>query len=394
MGRGINNFKITKEVILKNISQEKIFSIYFNLPIEIINHAINTGELICSPIRTDIHPTCGFRYNNKGQLKFRDFSGYFWGDCFDAAALIISNITKENLNINNKEHFRKVLRHIAYTFKDIIFGTEKDIYLIEKIHTSINNIKNKKYHIELVIREWNNYDKFYWDKFGVNFHWLNINFVYPVEQYYIDRNINPEPKYYYNSKDPCYAYFLGKDKNGIDNIKLYFPYRDKNKTRFITNANHLEGIYNLNRNDYNYIIITKSSKDRLSLSCNWMSVSSLYGQFNKIKIGFINIPHETYKLRNIEYRWLTNKLTNDGIIITFMDNDRTGMREAYYFRKEFNFPAILIPKKLNYKDFSEFCENNSFEIVQNKIIEITNNIINDENNKYLKYKKEVNIEPF
>ena len=58
--------------------------------------------------------------------------------------------------------------------------------------------------------------------------------------------------------DPCYAYGLGKDRHGINGIKLYFPLRGKNSnTRFITNCNHLEGIYNLDRNDYDYIILTK-----------------------------------------------------------------------------------------------------------------------------------------
>ena len=99
MGRRINT-KLTKDFILSKVDQITIFSTYFNLPIETIQYCIDTGEFIVSPIRTDLHPTCGFRYNNRGKLKFKDFAGYFWGDCFDAAAYIISNIQdNENLDI-------------------------------------------------------------------------------------------------------------------------------------------------------------------------------------------------------------------------------------------------------------------------------------------------------
>ena len=48
-------------------------------------------------------------------------------------------------------------------------------------------------------RQWNEADKEYWAKCGVTLQYLNLNFVYPVEQYYINRNVNPEPKYYYNA---------------------------------------------------------------------------------------------------------------------------------------------------------------------------------------------------
>ena len=35
----------------------------------------------------------------------------------------------------------------------------------------------------------------YWAKFGVPLQFLNLNFIYPVEQYYINRNINPKEIY-------------------------------------------------------------------------------------------------------------------------------------------------------------------------------------------------------
>ena len=367
--RNINSSKLTKQTILEKVSQVNIFATYLGISVETIYNCINNGELICNPLRIDNHPTAGFRYNNKGKLKFKDFANdEFWGDCFDIVALVMSNIYNKPYNISNKEDFIKVLRHITFTFKDIFYGKEKDINVINDINTAINVIKHKKPIIELVVREWNYNDEKYWNTFGVSIKFLNLNFIYPVEQYYINRNINPEPKYFYSTNDPCYGYFLGKDSNGVNNIKLYFPKRNKDITRFITNCNHLEGIYNLDRNDYNIIVITKSTKDRVSIGSAIIKNLFLYGGLIKDRIGIINIPHETYKLRNNEYDWLQSKLTENGKIVSLMDNDRTGKIEAIWLRDTYNIIPIIIPNRYKVKDFAELVANNNFKTISDLII--------------------------
>lgn len=367
--RNINSSKLTKQAILEKVSQVNIFATYLGISVETIYNCINNGELICNPLRIDNHPTAGFRYNNRGKLKFKDFANdEFWGDCFDIVALVMSNIYNKPYNISNKEDFIKVLRHITFTFKDIFYGKEKDINVINDINTAINVIKHKKPIIELVVREWNYNDEKYWNTFGVSIKFLNLNFIYPVEQYYINRNINPEPKYFYSTNDPCYGYFLGKDSNGVNNIKLYFPKRNKDITRFITNCNHLEGIYNLDRNDYNIIVITKSTKDRVSIGSAIIKNLFLYGGLIKDRIGIINIPHETYKLRNNEYDWLQSKLTENGKIVSLMDNDRTGKIEAIWLRDTYNIIPIIIPNRYKVKDFAELVANNNFKTISDLII--------------------------
>lgn len=374
MGRKINT-RLTKDFILSKVDQISIFSAYFNLPIETIQYCIDTGEFIHSPIRIDMHPTCGFKYDKRGKLKFKDFAGYFWGDCFDAAAYIISkNENNLNLDVTNKNDFIKVLRHITFVFKDIFYGQEKDPLIQDNIKQTISKIKKEKSIIELVTRNWNQNDIDYWNQFNVNLQTLNINFIYPIEQFYINRKINPEPKYYYSEKDPCYGYILGKDKNGIYNIKLYFPKREKSTTRFITNCNHLEGIYQLEKDDYDIIILTKSTKDRVSISSTLKKIHSLYGEVNINQIGIINIPHETYRLRDNEFQWLRNKLSPKGIIVSLMDNDRTGKIEANYLRKEFNILPLIIPKSYKAKDFSELFRFNNKHKIYKLIIDTINQI--------------------
>lgn len=368
--RSINSSKLTKQSILAKISQVNILATYLGLSVETIQYCIDTGELICNPLRIDNHPTAGFRYNNKGKLKFKDFGNDgFWGDCFDVVAYVMSEIYHKPYDVSNKEDFIKILRHITFTFKDIFYGQEKDINLVNDINTAIANIKHKKPIIELVVRNWNADDEKYWAQFGVSIKYLNINFVYPVEQYYINRKINPEPKYYYKDNDPCYGYFLGQDRSGVYNMKLYFPKRDKSITRFITNCNHLEGIVNLNQDNYDIIVITKSTKDRLSIGNSILKMKFLYGGVPKENIGIINIPHETYRLRQNEYDWLRGKLNDNGIIVSLMDNDTTGKHEAIWLRNNYKIVPLLIPAKYKAKDFAECVSKHKFEVIKDIIID-------------------------
>ena len=279
------------------------------------------------------------------------------------------------VTVNSKNDFQFVLRHIAYTCRDIIYGIEKDDNVKLQIETSLQAIRNTKSIIEIVPRPWNNNDKRYWNQFDISLNHLNTHFVYAIDQYYINRYINPEPKYFYDSKDPCYAYVLGQDKNGIYNIKLYFPNRKKGDVRFITNSNHIEGVLNLELNNYDYIVITKSSKDRLAIENHFIQFNPLRGvSTDRMSIGVINIPSETYRLKQKEYDYLHNKLNDKGCIISLMDNDMTGYREAIWLRDNYNIIPFVIPKEYDVKDFAELKKEYSGEIIDKLIIDVYNYI--------------------
>lgn len=369
MGKSVVTAKLNKSTILSRISQVSIFSTYINISEDIINDCINNNKLIKSPFREDWYPSCGFKYDNKGKLKCRDFGGAFWGDCFDLVALVMSKMYNKEYKVNDKHDFISILNHIRYTFAKEFYSKEVNPEHINRLKNAIGNIKYSKQIIEIVAREWNKNDIYYWNKFGINIHYLNTHFVYPVEIYYINKTINPLPKYYYENYDPCYAYYLGKDRLGIDSMKLYFPNRDYENVRFITNCNHLEGIYDLEKNNYKIIIITKSSKDRLSLGCTLKRLG--YDD-----IGVINIPSETYRLKENEYNWLNSKLQDKGCLVSLMDNDMPGMKEAIWLRNNYNITPLIIDKyKYNSKDFAELYQNNDFPIVEEIIKETFEYII-------------------
>lgn len=362
MIRNVNTVKLTKTYIESKISQELIVSKYLDIPMEVVKDCIKNNTLITSVFRdTDNNGSMGIQYNIKGRLKVRDFGGFgFFGDVYDVVGYVLSLIYKRKIEPNSKQDFYFILKHIANTFSDIIDGKETDDNVTEEIKNAISIGKKRRPIIELVPRSWNKSDKEYWNNLGVSLGYLNTHFVIPVEQYYIDRGVDTEPKYYYKQKDPCYAYMLGQNRAGIHFIKLYFPKRNRTtELKFITNCNVLEGLLNLELNNYDYILITKSSKDRLSIGSHLDMLPFYGGAQAKLNIGIVNLPCEGYHLTKKEYSWLTNKLAPNGKIISLLDFDYTGRMGAKYMYDNYNIPYLFITRGEfglpNYgcKDFAE-----------------------------------------
>ena len=111
---------------------------------------------------------------------------------------------------------------------------------------------------------------------------------------------------------------------------------------------------------------------------------SLYGGFDKI-IGVINIPHETYKLKEHEFYWLSKKLNVNGMLVSLMDNDRDGKTEAIWLHKHYKITPILNPSNSGCKDYAEYYSKNDLKFIYNQI----NNLIH--NLKHYERKSNINV---
>ena len=362
MRRNPNTSRLTKDYIESKISQVSIMSKYLGIPVSTINECTEKNTLITSVFRDDdTTKSMGFTFNKKGRLKVRDFGGFgFFGDIYDVVAYVLSLAYERTIEPNNKQDFYFILKHIAYVFSDIIDNKAVDENIDPLLQKAIQKGQRKKPIIEIVPRSWNKQDRAYWGKLGVNLNYLNTHFVVPVEQYYINRSVDSNPKYYYKASDPCYAYMLGQNRTGVYLIKLYFPLRDRaTDLRFITNCNVIEGLLNLELDNYDYILITKSSKDRLSIG-NHLASHFFYGGGDRpINIGVVNLPSESYHLRQVEYDYLSRKLNDNGTIISLLDFDMTGRAGAKYLQETYGIPYMFITRGEfglpNYeaKDFSD-----------------------------------------
>ncbi len=362
MKRNPYTTNLTKDYIESKVSQELIVSKYLDIPIEVVQDCIKNNHLITSVFRDDDNnKSMGIQYNVKGRLKVRDFGGFgFFEDVYGTVAYVLSLAYGRKIEPNNKQDFYFILKHIAHTFSDIIDNKEVDENVTDLIKGAIKIAKQHRPIIEIAPRSWNKEDKKIWKKWNISLDYLNTHFVIPVDQYYIDRTVDSKPKYYYKEKDPCYAYILGQTKTGIYLIKLYFPLRNRSlELKFVTNANVLEGLLNLELDNYDYILITKSSKDRLSIGSHLNQILFYGGARSKINIGIINLPSENYKLKANEYEWLKNKLKEGGIILSLLDFDNTGRNGAKYLKETYNIPYIFITRGelglYNYdcKDFAD-----------------------------------------
>ena len=366
MRRTVGTTNLTKDFIESKVSQISIMSKYLGIPIDVIANCIEKNVLIKSVFRDDdYNKSMGFTYNKKGRLKVRDFGGFgFFEDVYGTVAYVLSLAFERKIDTNNKQDFYFILKHIAYSFRDIFEGKAVDETIDPMLRVAIQKGQTRRAIIEIVPRSWNKDDKAIWNKWGVSLNYLNTHFVVPVEQYYVNRSADSDPKYYYKSKDPCYAYMLGQNRSGIYLIKLYFPLRNRAiNNKFITNCNVLEGLPNLELDNYDYILITKSSKDRLSIGNHLLTHPSYGGGDNrKLNIGVINLPSENYKLKLKEYEWLKHKLAPDGLIVSLLDFDRTGRQGAKYLKETYNIPYIFITRgefglpNMKAKDFAELRE--------------------------------------
>lgn len=342
--------ELTKTYILNRINQEQIMERYLGVPV-VLDTLIRAPKLIRS---TDDNPTCSFYYNNQGRLRFRDFAGYFWGDCFDVVAKAIS------VDASDRKGFQMVLHTVAKDFRLHKYKDEKEVknyYLITANH--FNKVKaRRKLRFKIVPRGINYHDVAYWKKFNVSPKLLTYGRVYFAQEIYISSDGEDYSRIYgYHPKDPAYCYYNGKDKDRIDEWKIYYPFRKKGETRFHSNSSFLQGKHLITCGRIG--IITKAYKDVLS--------------FYSFGLQAVAPSAESVLITKEEYYWLKSRFD---FLASCYDYDLAGIRMANKLKKVYGIPPLMFTngrfstKDYGSKDFAEYVNNNGVETTKELLYSI------------------------
>jgi hypothetical protein len=296
--------EITQDFILKHISEEEIFEA-FGVPV--------VDKSFCSPLRTDKFPTCRFyrrRSNNK--LIMRDFTGHFWGDCFDLVQLV------------TRKGYYDSLREIAIRF-NLVDGTVSQIVRVPAkpkviIHALECEIRVKR-------MEWTPKHLAYWQQYHISKETLDFFRIAPLEQAWL----NGESVFWYGSKrEVAFCYYFG-----AYDYKLYFPTRPRTETRFIhNNPNVLQGWAQLPEK-HECIVVTKSLKDVMALF--------------ELEIPAIAPMSENQIISELIRDELQVRF---GQLFSLYDTDRTGIRSMQNMKKMGIQPLFF--KRSQPKDFADF----------------------------------------
>jgi hypothetical protein len=303
--------EVTKASIFELIPQEKIFEKYLGIPVQF-------KELVCSPLRRDKTPTCGFRYSRSGVLYFKDFSGHFWGSAIDLVMFLY------------RVNYDKALQIIAEDFSLVQIERGELPKLIPEYAEPV--IKEKA-RFDITWRKWEKSDLLYWNKFYITEKDLYDLRIAPINALWINDSL----QYTYRGYNPGYAIVLAPGQ-----YKVYFPLNPHH--RFLCNTTLVMGWNQLPERG-EICIITKSYKDILVLK--------------KFDIPAVAWQSETIIPDSERVEELKKRFTHT---FSLFDFDLTGIRTANKLRKRNGiYPLFFTNGRFGYhncraKDAAEYIE--------------------------------------
>lgn len=314
------NVPITKEYILKRVTQEKIFEYYLNVEVQ-------TERQFCNPLRKDDNPTCNFSYHGE-KLRFRDWSWPRPLDCFD--------IVMKMYGLD----FDDALKRIASDF-NLTDASENSHAVMRFRQIREAEGTKKRARIRVRISSFKEQDKRYLQSHGVHGEQCKKFNVKPIDRVWVRGNLI----WGYHEKDPALGYYFGKDDEGHELWKIYY-YGRSSGTRFICNCNKIQGWEQLPARAPG-VVITKSLKDVMALDNFGIPAIAPQGESQ-------NFPED--KMEKLQERF--------DIIRSLYDFDSTGVSAAQRLRKSYGVPPLFLTDgrfgTQNYaaKDFSDFVKYN------------------------------------
>lgn len=304
--------QITKEYIYSHgINQESIMGYYTGAD-------INSRKLIVSPFRVDNHTTCSFYKSKSGILYLHDFATNEHINCFEAVMKLY--------NCNYYEALKIIAKDFGLIDNNI---SSKPI---PKIVESIKESNSAK--IQVQIKDYSEKELEWWNQFGISIKLLKKYHVYSLQHVFL----NGELKFSSSEKCPIYGYYFGKDKNGDEKWKVYFPTNKGHGIRFLNNLPNkkLQGYKQLDKVG-DILIITKSMKD---CAC-----------FRGYNINAVAPSSESTFCSEEQLKEFKSRFKH---IIVMYDQDKAGKHNMYKIRLLYpELDYFVIPSYLKAKDFSD-----------------------------------------
>lgn len=324
--KGFQNNKIRDkpfpsfEDILERLTSEEIFSNY-------IPNLVLNGKMSSPLGETDRHASFSvywsYRYN---KYLFKEHRYGWFGDIFDFVKLFYG--------LNSLNH---VCMQICMDFGIEDYYIDKSVlkYSIysgnKKVKT--NKAYRRKVRLEVTIRDWNKEDLAFWLQFGITLEWLKYANIHPIQYYFIEGNIKIPHKL---------SYVYVENKDGLQTYKIYQPLAEPSKKWLSNNNSSIWELWRMLPESHDFLIITKSRKDALSVMATMgLPSTSLQAEGTIPKEVVIDELKSRFKYIFLLY-------DND-----FDKKDNYGRLYGAKLSELFNLPQIELPEIYGEKDYSD-----------------------------------------
>jgi len=300
--------------LLEKLDDYSIYSYYLG--------PFKPGKLMNSPLRNDDKmPSFAIFPTKDGALLFKDHGTGISGNALKFIKLYRGIQTRDEL----ERELLKIVRK---------YNPEQNI----RTNTYTKLVGSYAADIGIVRQPFTEVDKKYWKQFHISIDTLKKFNVFSIKYFLCNRVVRGT----YKEDSPMYAYKV------YDKFKIYRPLASK-YTKWRTNLTnrHVQGLAELPKEGGNLLIITKSLKD----------VMCLYEMgFNAIAASSETtfIPEDI--LQSLRHKWKH--------VVILYDRDKTGMKTARQYSKQYKLDAIFVHKKFNSKDISDAVKATNFYSVR------------------------------
>lgn len=312
--------------VFKLLDEANIFAYY------VPNLEFNTS--IKSPLgEPDNKPSFSVFWSyRKHKFIFKEHRYGYIGDCVDFVRYYFGYK-------NNTKACMKIFNDFGITGFKIDDDIDRKVITDHtKIQVDVLSKRRQSAKIKVTVRDWEKYDLDYWAKYGLNKQWLKFGGIYPISFYYITQ-------YGYTDirKADKYAYVYVEHKDSKVTYKIYQPFNKVGLKWRSNNNNSIWELWNCLPQTYDFLIITKSRKDALSIMATAdIPATSLQAEGTIPKPQVIKELKERFKNIFLLY-------DND-----YDADENWGQGYSKKLSKKFELPDIFIPDKFESKDYTDF----------------------------------------